>query len=317
MLIELPADWTPTQISGFADWWEAKLSGDTAQRQRGMFVPHGANPVNLKEQALKDDYDEWLARVVMYCFSLPPTPYVRNHSKANDEIQQQTAEDEGLIPTLNWWADFWNVIIHRYLGEEEIDFGYRSRRELDAQIKAQSDDLGIRNGSKSIDEVRLSNGEEAVGIGLGIVTATGFVPLTDAAMKPTIYDMSAQKLTKSLMSPLPRERKQVKDKISKLQKKLAAWLAAIGVVISEDVGNAYDEITATYGGEKNTAAIVASEVTQGIEVPASEKLVEAIEEDLSTIARDGAVAALKQVGVEADVTEAAVEYAKARANHSS
>jgi hypothetical protein len=60
--MELPADWNPDQIKAFKLWWDSMLEGNTGARRGTMFVPAGAKPIDTKEAALKDEYDEWLAR---------------------------------------------------------------------------------------------------------------------------------------------------------------------------------------------------------------------------------------------------------------
>jgi hypothetical protein len=54
----------------------------------------------LREPVLKDDFDEWLAWVVCFAFSLPPTAFVKQTNRATAETQQETATTEGLVPPL-------------------------------------------------------------------------------------------------------------------------------------------------------------------------------------------------------------------------
>ncbi|MGH6976399.1 MAG: phage portal protein [Stellaceae bacterium] len=70
MLIPVPENWSPDQIEQFQHYWDALLSDNTAERRRVRFVPPGIGKgaVQTKEAALKDDYDEWLARIVCYAF---------------------------------------------------------------------------------------------------------------------------------------------------------------------------------------------------------------------------------------------------------
>ena len=65
-LIGVPETWTPDQIGQFQAYWDALLEGDTAQRRHARFVPDTISKsfVQTKDAGLKDDYDEWLARIV-------------------------------------------------------------------------------------------------------------------------------------------------------------------------------------------------------------------------------------------------------------
>ena len=46
---------------------------------RLVWGPSGARYQAFKEAPYKDDFDEWLARIVCYAFSLPPTAFIRQN----------------------------------------------------------------------------------------------------------------------------------------------------------------------------------------------------------------------------------------------
>ena len=52
---------------------------------------NAANPLSIS-----DDFDEWLARIVCYAFSLPPTAFTREVNRATAETTQDAALTEGL-----------------------------------------------------------------------------------------------------------------------------------------------------------------------------------------------------------------------------
>jgi hypothetical protein len=78
------AEWTPGQISrsrGTPSLILARLrgakgvgAGDLARRRRAKFLPgeSAAKVVQTKEPQHKDDFDEWLARIICFAFSVPP-----------------------------------------------------------------------------------------------------------------------------------------------------------------------------------------------------------------------------------------------------
>jgi hypothetical protein len=69
-LIGVPQGWTPDQIKQFQDYWDTEFAGDLAKRRRAKFVPGetAAKVVQTKEPQHKDDFDEWLARIICYAF---------------------------------------------------------------------------------------------------------------------------------------------------------------------------------------------------------------------------------------------------------
>jgi hypothetical protein len=78
----VPQGWTPDQIKQFQDYWNTEFAGDLAKRRRAKFVPGeaAAKVVQTKEPQHKDDFDEWLARIICFAFSVPP-------KKTNARIQ--------------------------------------------------------------------------------------------------------------------------------------------------------------------------------------------------------------------------------------
>ncbi|MGC2411735.1 MAG: hypothetical protein WA459_03435, partial [Stellaceae bacterium] len=50
------------------------------------------------EAPYKDEFDEWLARIVCYAFSLPPTAFTRQINRATAETAQESSLAEGLWP---------------------------------------------------------------------------------------------------------------------------------------------------------------------------------------------------------------------------
>jgi phage portal protein BeeE len=73
-LIGVPQGWTPDQIKQFQDYWDTEFAGDLAKRRRAKFVPGetAAKVVQTKEPQHKDDFDEWLTRIICFAFSVPP-----------------------------------------------------------------------------------------------------------------------------------------------------------------------------------------------------------------------------------------------------
>jgi portal protein len=112
MLIGVPATWNPDQIAKYQKYWDQLMAGDLDARRQARFVPGDMKPQNLRpETALFDMFDEWLARVVCYCFSLPPTAFVKQQNRATAESAQEAAIQEGLAPLMEWKVSLMNRLI--------------------------------------------------------------------------------------------------------------------------------------------------------------------------------------------------------------
>lgn len=173
LLITAPAAWTPEQIAKFNKWFQEKMAGDTAARRQATFIPDGSKPFDTKDAVLKDEFDEWLVRVVCFAFSVAPTPFIKQINRATAETAQESATSEGLFPLMQWIKDLMDLIIWKYFGWRDLEFGWDEEDEVDPEVQAKIDDLNIRNGSKSIDEIRVKRGDTPIGMPQMIVTQGG------------------------------------------------------------------------------------------------------------------------------------------------
>ena len=73
----LPKEWTADQIRSFQDYFDALMSGNLARRRQTKFMPADFKLIEARQPPLKDQYDEWLARLICYAFSVPSRPSCR------------------------------------------------------------------------------------------------------------------------------------------------------------------------------------------------------------------------------------------------
>ena len=88
----LPKEWTADQIRSFQDYFDALMSGNLARRRQTKFMPADFKLIEARQPPLKDQYDEWLARLICYAFSVPVSPFVSQVNRATGEpLRQQAA----------------------------------------------------------------------------------------------------------------------------------------------------------------------------------------------------------------------------------
>ena len=99
-----PPPLTPDQIASYQKYWDAYFDGDLARRRRAKFVPGGVAQtfVQTKEPDLKSPFDDWLARIVCFAFSVSPQALIQQMNRATAQTQKETSEEEGLAPVLAW-----------------------------------------------------------------------------------------------------------------------------------------------------------------------------------------------------------------------
>lgn len=177
----VPLDWQPDQIKQFQEYWDSLLEGNTAARRHMKFVPGDLRLQFTREAQLKDEYDEWLARVVCYAFSVPPLPFVRQVNRATAQTSQEAALEEGLAPLMGWVKDVMDLIIAKDFGTPDLEFTWQDDRKLQPEQQSMIDINEVKNGIRSLDEVRADRGLDPYGIGPMIIGVgpAGFVMIDD------------------------------------------------------------------------------------------------------------------------------------------
>lgn len=178
-LIAVPEGWQPDQIAQYEEMWNATMQGNTAERRHAKFVPHGTTMFATREQTLKDEYDEWLARVACFAFGTNPQPFIKMMNRATAQTMKESADEEGTAPWLDTVSDFINTLIRFGWGYTDIKHVYKPLTEMDPVKRAQADDIDIKNGTKSVDEVRITRRLRPIGMPNAIYTATGAILVSD------------------------------------------------------------------------------------------------------------------------------------------
>jgi hypothetical protein len=176
-LAQVPKEWSADQISEFQEWFDSALAGNSARRRRITFVPECGNLQFTRDPMLKDALDEWITRIVCYAFGLSPQQFVSVMNRATAETSVEQAAAEGLVPILGYLADIMNFVVNRHFGYSDIEFVWEQDRTLNPLDQAKIDDIYVRAGVLSIDEVRQDLGKHPVGMGNAVITTTGIFPL--------------------------------------------------------------------------------------------------------------------------------------------
>lgn len=153
LVFGVPETWQPGQIAEFEEYWNGLLSGNLSERRRARFIPGGVKPFDTKEQALKDDYDEWLARIVCYAFSVSSHPFVRDLTRATAATSQSSALAEGLLPVAEWVRSLMNRLLATVFNAPDLQFVWDSDSSNAAE-QAQIDVAYVGAGIITADEVR-------------------------------------------------------------------------------------------------------------------------------------------------------------------
>lgn len=186
----LPDSVTINQVKEIQDWFDSIMAGDLARRRRIQFMPgygDGGKPnvVFPKEPLLKDEMDEWLARVACYSVGVSAQPFLKMMNRASAEQAQETSEIEGQEPWLQSIEAVLNLIIYK-MGFVDYEVVRQQAVELDVLKAAQSDNI-IVGKIETTNEVRERRGldprPEKEADQLGVFSPqNGFIPLAADAV---------------------------------------------------------------------------------------------------------------------------------------
>ena len=134
-------------------------------------MPGGLKYQPIRGVPLKDDFDEWLARVVCFAFSIPPTAFSKQTNRATAESAQDSATVEGLQPLLVWLKSLIDRIIGQVLGCDDLEFAWSDRTAPDLQTQATIAAAYVGAGIKTRNEVRAELGLDPIAGGDALTTA--------------------------------------------------------------------------------------------------------------------------------------------------
>ncbi|HEY1453766.1 MAG TPA: phage portal protein [Roseiarcus sp.] len=154
----LPKEWTADQIRSFQDYFDALMSGNLARRRMTKFMPADFKLIEARQPPLKDQYDEWLARIICYAFSVPASPFVTQVNRATSETLRMQATQEGLVPLKNWIKSALDRAIQQFMGEPALEFVWVGDDAVDPLQQAQTLEILVGAGIKTREEARAELG---------------------------------------------------------------------------------------------------------------------------------------------------------------
>ena len=182
-LIGAPINWNVTQLKQFQDYFDAEFSGDLGKRRRLKFVPGDMGKIQqTREPEQKNVFDEWLARVICYAFSVSPMALISMMNRATGQEHSDQAQEEGLEPTKEWVKDLADDVIAYELESPDLELAWVEESETDPVKQNGILDSRVRSGRMTINEARDADGLEryddpAANRPLVFTQALGFIPI--------------------------------------------------------------------------------------------------------------------------------------------
>lgn len=175
-LVETPENWSVAQIKEFQDYWDAMLAGNLSMRRRLKIVGHGMSKVHeFKEADFSTAFDEWLLKIICAAIAVPPQEigFTGDVNKATGQMQENVVYRRGVKPLAGFIKDILDEVLEDDLDAPEIEAVYSGGEPEDKLATAQADQLYVSIGKVSVDELRVRDGQEPIGLGPYIQTGMG------------------------------------------------------------------------------------------------------------------------------------------------
>lgn len=342
-IVGTPESWNPDQIEQFQNLWDSLMEGNTAERRHMKFVPGKLDIVMTKEQVLKDAFDEWLARVVCFAFSIEPTAFVQHMNRATAETAREAALTEGLAPIMQWVVNLMNYLIRFVFKYDDLQFSWADEKVQDPMQRAQVHKIYLDAAVITPDEVRDDLGMEpltdeqleriaaakqppplpvvpSLEVGEDGQPAPGAAPPEPGAKPPkpaakADEEGKVAKAKKSVPGPIDRDRASIVKIEKKIAKFWTDYLAkkskqVAGQIVAElkKVDDSEDLTDEEKAANRKKAAQIASDLDINFDdsVPGMTAL-------LGVAGNDGAAAAYDQLGMDAEEVPSVADWASDRA----
>lgn len=164
-----PPTWTADQIIEFQTLWDTVVAGDVAQQRRLRWIPGGSELSNI-DNALghSQEFADYLTDMVCVAMDLTRADLgFEPEHEGNGEFMEKRRQRISVRPTAEYLKVEWfDQMLQEDLGESDLEWVWPSLRATDAREQAEVNEILIRSGQKSIDQVIAENGGTPPGIGL-------------------------------------------------------------------------------------------------------------------------------------------------------
>lgn len=330
-LAGVPETWTVEQIKVFQQYWDELLSDDMASRRKLKFVPGeiSKNFHETKQPPLKDMFDEWLARIVCYCFSIDVTPFVAQVNRSVAETNREQSLAEGRAPIEQWVKSLVDMTLAKFFGWADLEFVWQEGEIIDPIKRAERHKLYVDAKVLHPDEVRAELGKPPLTpeqkADLSPPPPTQLAGPDDDPDKPDgpgKKDDRALGKKKALLKPINRERPAVTKAAAAIRKAALAYFDGLRDSVAKKIGEAINgtgKADDPEDDETDEIEDVAIKIVNKIDLGEWAPLVAVLGTELAALYVEAAKKAAQQIGARLSVdaldlaNEHAIEFARQRA----
>jgi len=200
--MSVPEDWTSDQISEFQTYFDAMVAGDPRYQRRIKMMPYGVNYISTKDP--KDlpfeRFELWLLEQTCAVFGVPPQDlgFTHNTNRATAEVQSEKGQERIGRALINFLEELFTNIIQRDLEYVDFEFKFINVNPTDVREEAEVENIKIKSGILSVDEVRIAQGLDPIGLEHYVMTGTGPMLVKDIINPATIEVKPIQQNTRQV-----------------------------------------------------------------------------------------------------------------------
>lgn len=218
-LMDAPEGWTANQIREFQDYFDTYLTGNMGARRRLKLVGAGmaASVKQFKEPSFTTDFDLWLLKIVCAAYGVTPSDvgFTDDVNKATAGAQENISHRRGTKPLALFFKEIFDEIISADLQQPDFEMVFSGGEQEDLLMQARRDEIYVKLGKTSLDELRARDGQELIGMGPAIWTAQGPVFIESLVASrdsdPTRSDPRETAPAPAQTTPPPARNDQVDD----------------------------------------------------------------------------------------------------------
>lgn len=174
-------------LDAFKEYFYQELNGNF-HRPALLASQQKSEVINLKEFTNRDmqfmEYTIFLAKMLCAAYGMSPEDIGLTDttgSKSVSEVQKDISDQKGYASILNLFKEVFNQeIIWKDFGYDDLEFDWIAEDSTEPDIASQVNDRNLRNGSVTLNEVRLSMGETPYGPWADkpmILGSNGYMPM--------------------------------------------------------------------------------------------------------------------------------------------
>lgn len=196
--VELPKDIAsdPSQLKQWQQAWDAMFSGNSMYQRKIKFLPEGMkwHPIKRQEDIQYERFEKWLLQNTCAAMAVPPQAigFQFERGKGATEAEWEIGKERGLYPLALFFKELFDEMIQEDMKMPHLQFIWTNINPTNAKEESEVFGQLVRTGAVSVDEWRLSEGYEPIGLDHYLMTPVGpifakdFIKLSNEGATPFI-----------------------------------------------------------------------------------------------------------------------------------